>query len=448
MDAHLKLAPTVQLQDQFEFLPGALEVLESPPAPFGRMIAGTIAAFFVLGIIWAWWGLVDVVIIAQGQIVPTGQVKVVQPLETGVVKAIHVQEGQAVHAGELLIELDPTESTANIDTLNFDLQQAQLDAAAGAALLAQDPAKHLTAPQDIAAQLIDTTRTLLTDELNLHQATLAGIAAQIDNAKATIRVAAIEQWKLEQTLPLIKEQLADQESLLAAGIAQKPMVLSLRQQALEQQAALNNTIENRSRSKADIAALEARRIELVANFRFQAGQRRQEALRKMATIEQALKKEQQRQHYRQLTAPVAGHVHQLMVHTVGAVVNSAQQLLTIVPDHAPLQLETMILNKDIGFVSIGQEVAIKLEAFPFTRYGTLAGRMLSLSDDAIIDESLGPVYKARITLDQQAIVIDGQTIALSPGMSALAEVKTDQRRIIDFFISPVLRYRDEAFRER
>jgi hemolysin D len=329
MDAHFKLAPTVQLQDQFEFLPGALEVLESPPAPFGRIIAGTIAVFFVLGIIWAWWGLVGVVVIAQGQIVPTGQVKVVQPLETGVVKAIHVREGQTVQAGELLIELDPTESKANIDTLHFDLQQAQLDVAAGAALLAQDPAKHFTAPQDIAIQLIKTTRNLLAD-----------------------------------------------------GIAQKPMVLSLRQKALEQQAALNNTIENRSRSKADIAALEARRTELVANFRFQAGRRRQEALRKVATLEQALKKEQQRQRYRQLTAPVAGRVHQLMVHTVGAVVNSAQQLLTIVPDYAPLQLETIILNKDIGFVTIGQEVAIKLEAFPFTRYGTLAGQMLSLGDDA------------------------------------------------------------------
>lgn len=93
-------------------------------------------------------------------------------------------------------------------------------------------------------------------------------------------------------------------------------------------------------------------------------------------------------------------------------------------------------------------MAINLEAFPFTRYGTLAGQMLSLGDAAIIDESLGPVYKARIALDQQVIVIDGQTIALSPSMSALAEVKTDQRRIIDFFISPVLRYRDGAFRER
>ncbi len=346
MDAHFKLAPTVQLQDQFEFLPGALEVLESLLAPFGRIIAGTIAMFFVLGIIWAWWGLVDVVVIAQGQIVPTGQVKVVQPLETGVVKAIHVREGQTVQAGELLIELDPTESKANIDTLHFDLQQAQLDAAA--ALLAQDPAKHFTAPQDIATQLIKTTRNLLTDEVHLHQATLAGIAAQIDNAKATIWVTAIEQWKLAQTLPLIKEQLADQESLLADGIAQKPMVLSLRQKALEQQAALNNTVENQSRSKADIAALEARRTELVANFRFQA-----DDVKRHCERWPPLKKEQQRQRYRQLTAPVAGRVHQLMVHTVGAVVNSAQQLLTIVPDYAPLQLETIILNKDIGFVTIG-----------------------------------------------------------------------------------------------
>lgn len=442
------LAPRVQDRDNLAFLPAALEVLETPPAPFGRILAITIAAFFSLAILWAWFGTVDVVAIAHGQTIPSGKVKIVQPLETGVVRAIHVQDGQAVEKGDVLIELDPTESRSNIDSLYADLAQAKLDAASGAAYLASSPREAFVAPAGVRPDLIEVTRDILGDELARHKAALLALRSEISRSRAAIRSAEIERAKLKRTIPLTEARLEMQEELRTKGLAQMPIVLALQQELYEQEAALANTTEERAQNLASIDSLKARRSELEAEFRTQASEKRRDGLRQIAILEQSLKKEEQRLRYRGLRAPVSGVVHQLSVHTIGAVVNSAEQLLIIIPKDTPLEIEAMILNKDIGFVEADQAAAIKLEAFPFTRYGTVAGKIESISDDAIIHEELGPVYKVRASLDSQQIQIEGKLIELSPGMNVSVEVKTGTRRIIEFFLSPLLRYQDEAIRER
>ena len=187
---------------------------------------------------------------------------------------------------------------------------------------------------------------------------------------------------------------------------------------------------------------------MVAVFRARARERQRNGLRQQASLEQNLRKETQRQRYRKLRAPVDGTVDQLSIHTIGAVVNTAERLLVIVPDDAPPEIEAMLLNKDVGFAEVGQEAEIKLEAFPFTRYGTLFGELSTVSEDAIINERLGPVYKIKVSMNEQKFTVDQRPVNLSPGMNVSVEIKTGSRRIIDYFLSPLLRYRDEAIRER
>ena len=448
MTEHSDIAPSAKSKDRFEFLPAALEVLETPPAPFGRIIAVTIALFFVLAVLWAFLGTIDVVAVSQGQTIPTGKVKIVQPLETGVVRAIHVEEGQVVAAGDLLIELDPTEAAANIGTFMVDLAQARLDAASGAALLADDPVSAFIDPADVNPDLIDVTRAWIAEEVAQHQAALSAVQSEILRSEAAIRSAEIEQTKLEQTIPLVDERLQAQQGLLAEGIVQRPTLLVLQQELYQQQAALATARQARLQNLASIETLTAREAEVIAGFRARASDQRRRALLQIATLEQELKKEEQRRLYRELRAPVSGTINQLAIHTIGAVVNTADRLLVIVPENTPLEIEALLLNKDIGFVDAGQVVEIKLEAFPFTRYGTLTGKLASVSNDAMIHERLGPVYKAVVTMDSQHITVDGRDIELSPGMNVSIEVKTGTRRIIEFFLSPLLRYKDEAIRER
>ncbi|WP_145957483.1 HlyD family type I secretion periplasmic adaptor subunit [Xenorhabdus hominickii] len=191
-----------------------------------------------------------------------------------------------------------------------------------------------------------------------------------------------------------------------------------------------------------------RRETVVAQNRCAMLDLQQEANQKAVILGQELAKAHHQKKLTSLNAPVAGTVQQLAVHTVGGVVTPAQSLMVIVPANQPIEVEAMLENKDVGFVHIGQSVTVKVETFNFTKYGTVDGEVLSVSNDAIEDEKRGLIYSTRIRLKSDHLLVNGQRVALSPGMSITAEIKTDQRRVIDYFLSPLRQHIDESLRER
>jgi hemolysin D len=152
--------------------------------------------------------------------------------------------------------------------------------------------------------------------------------------------------------------------------------------------------------------------------------------------------------FERLTASVDGTIQQLEVHTIGGVVEAAKPLMTLVPSNGGLEVEARILNKDVGFVHLGQQAAVKLEAFPFTRYGTIPGRVRSISRDAVQDKELGLVYVATIALERSSIEADGVKMALSPGLAATVDIRTGTRRIISYLLSPLQTSIAQAAREK
>jgi hemolysin D len=149
-----------------------------------------------------------------------------------------------------------------------------------------------------------------------------------------------------------------------------------------------------------------------------------------------------------LVAPVDGTVHELFVHTVGGVVTSAQKIVSIVPLNAPLNIEAVVLNKDIGFVKAGMPVAIKVDTFDFQKYGTLQGKVLRIDPDSKDDPKLGPVYTVQVTPQQRQLLVDGHWRAITAGLSVNTEVKTGKRRLIEFFIYPLIKHLDEGMSVR
>ncbi len=149
-----------------------------------------------------------------------------------------------------------------------------------------------------------------------------------------------------------------------------------------------------------------------------------------------------------ITAPINGTVQQLQVHTIGGVVQPAQALMQIVPEDAPMEIEAWILNKDIGFVEEGQIAEIKIDTFNFTKYGIIDGTLTHIFDDAVSDEEQGLRYLANVKIDKEWMQVDKRKIRLSPGMSVAVEVKTGQRRLIEYFLSPLLRFKQESLGER
>jgi hemolysin D len=459
-------------REELAFLPAALEIVETPPSPIGRTIGATIVLLFCAALAWAWWGTIDIVASATGKIVPSGRTKVIQPFETGVVRSIRVQDGQAVKAGDVLIELDPTVNAAERDHLHDDLLAEQLNIARLRAALASDGNDRVadfTPPAEADPVLISTQRQLLLSQVNEHRAKIAALARQQAQKEAEQATTAATIHKLETMIPAIQQRVDIRKTLMDKELGSKITYFEVLQLLVEQQGELSVQKSHLHEVEAAVAAIRETSGQAVAEYRHTLSDELAKAEQKANGLTQDLIKAEQKTRLQLLTAPVDGVVQQLAIHTVGGVVTPAQSLLVVVPSDSRLEIEAMVSNRDIGFVHTGQEAEIKIDTFNFTRYGLLHGQVLSLSQDAVIrdrkedrsdDRGLGTPndtsepkgqelnYSARISLDRTQMQIDDRMVNLSPGMAVTVEIKTGSRTMLSYLLSPLLRYRQEALRER
>lgn len=437
-------------RDELDFLPAAVEVLETPASPAGRIFALFIAFMFLAALVWGWFAQIDTVAVAQGKIIPGDRVKVIQPLEIGVIRAIHVRDGQAVKKDQVLIELDPTDSGADQVRLAHSLVSRRLDAARLTAMAEKpdDPLSVFVAPPDTPAPMVSAARTLMRAEAAEYREANAGTDAEIrqkDAETATVR-AQIAAYR--DTIPLIRKRVDAWEYLTKKEYASRLRLTELQEQLVTRQRSL--TVEQRRLSEIAeaISVLRRRKAERAAAFAGRVSRELSEAMSEAVQYEQELNKVRERLRARVLRSPVDGVVQQMQVNTVGGVVNPAERLMVVVPADVTLEVEAMVLNKDIGFVRAGQDSEIKIESFPFTKYGLIDGTVKNISADAVEDEKQGLIYPMRVTLKTNRILVGDRWVPLAPGMSVTAEVKTGKRRAIEFFLSPLMRYQDEALRER
>lgn len=457
-------------RQETEFLPAALEIVETPPSPIGRLMGGTVILLFVLGLAWSAIGRIDIVATAPGRIVASGGTKVIQPLETGIIKAILVKDGQTVKADDPLIELDSTSTRAERDRLRGDLLAARLDVARLRASLDQgsDPAASFDPPKDADATLSEMQKQLLISQLTEQRSKLATLdrqRAQKEAEQVTIQ-ATIN--KLETTIPFVTQRVDIRKSLADKELGSKLLYLEAIQTLSEVKSELAVQKRRYEEVTAALAALTEGRNQAVAEYRRTRAAELAEAERKAISLREDLIKAQQRHKQQTLTAPVDGVVQQLAVHTIGGVVTPAQALLSVVPSDSHLEVEARIPNRDIGFISEGMPVQIKIDTFNFTRYGMRQGKVLSISRDAITrekpidrgDRSQGTInasseplgqeltYSARVSLDQKHMQVDANQVNLSPGMAVTVEIATGSRTVLSYMLSPMVKYVHDSLRER
>ncbi|MBI2736987.1 MAG: HlyD family type I secretion periplasmic adaptor subunit [Rhodospirillales bacterium] len=461
---------TERSRDELAFLPAALEIVETPPSPIGRVIVYTVIAVFAAALAWASIGTVDIVAVAPGKVIPSGRTKTIQPFETGVVRAIHVRDGQNVKAGDVLIELDPTMNAAELGHLKSDLAGSQLEAARlHAALAGDDPLAAFAPPADAPRPLIEMQRRLLASQVAEQKAKLASTDRQIaqkEAERATIK-ASID--KLHTTIQPLQERVDIRRTMFSKELGSKLIYLQELQDLVGQQKEILVQESRLSESDSAIAALWEMRSKTIAEYERGLLDDLAKAEQKAAGLAQDVIKAEQRTSLQKLTAPVGGVVQQLAVHTIGGVVTPAQQLMVIVPAESRLEIEATIPNRDVGFVEVGQEAAIKVDTFNFTRYGLLHGTVLTVSNDAIQRErpqdkqpdkpqaaeagssepkGLELVYAARVSLDRTSMQVENRTVHLSPGMAVTVEIKTGSRSILSYLLSPIVRYKHDSLRER
>lgn len=430
-----------------EFLPAALEIIEKPESPLGRYIIRSILAVIILAIMWSIFGKIDEVATAQGVIIPDGNIKVIQSLEGGVITAIYVQEGQHVQKDQLLIELDNTINAAELSKLQVDLETAKVERALLQAaldgntdrfdeLLAEN--QQLTIDPEILRRQKEL-KEIRQREYEQSQKTLAAIVAQ---SREQLEVAGKTLEQIEAKVRILEEEV-HMKSLLAEGGAVPARDLTDKQNELE------IMVQQKELQQAQVSYYEAVLKEKQDNMALNSiGFSKtviEDLVAKDKTIqdlEKEIEKMEKHLSLQTLVAPVDGIVQGVSANTIGGVISGEKPIITIVPDNTPLIVEAMLLNKDIGFVNVGQKVDIKLDTFPFQKYGVIPGEIINISPDAIQDEKQGYVYKMKIKPEENTLRVDNQDMPISPGMTAQAEVKTGKRRIIEFFLPGIEEVKD------
>lgn len=432
-----------------DFLPAALQVIESPVSPTGRVTAWVLLAGLLATIFWTVLGRVDIVASAQGRLLPADDVKLVQAADTGVVRRIYVHDGDVVRRGQPLVDLDPTVSSAEEAQAQKALAAAELDVARNRAIAdaLRGGGVHFVAPPGTPADVALTQSRLVLAQVAENRAAVAGLASAQVGAMADARAANEQIRKYDATVPVLDREVEAMNGLAAKGYAPGLRLMELQRQRHSEAAERAVAGAQRSRGLADADRMGHQ----LAQSREQAMQQALSDLSKAQNDailrREELTKARQKSRLQRIVAPADGTVQQLAIHTVGGVVEPVKPLMVLVPEGA-LTMEAKVMNKDAGFVRRGQSVQVKIEAFAFTRYGSVPGRIVSISRDAVQDKDVGPYYVARIALAKASIGTENGQTALSPGLAATADIGIGSRRIISFLIGPMSEVAHDAGRER
>lgn len=443
-------APALQAHEA-QFLPAALSLRDTPVHPAPRITLWLIMAFALIALLWTIFGRIDVVATAVGKIIPNDRTKVIQPMETAVVKAIHVRDGQEVKLGQVLIELDATSAAADSERLRNEALTARLEALRAQALLSA--LEHGTPPKLQALDGVDPPRLLAeqsqaSGQYEEYQAHRQQLQDEIIRRRAELQTTQEQVTKLEQTAPIARQRAQDYQKLVKENFVSQHGYLEREQARIEQEQDLAASRSKAVEIRAALTEVQQQQATLAAETHRQLLDQLSLASQKAASLQQEWIKADQRGRLMRMTAPVGGTVQQLAVTTVGGVVTPAQPLMVIVPKENVLEVEAMLPNKDIGFVNPGQDAEVKVETFPFTKYGTIHGTITQVSSDAIQDDKLGLIYSTRVKLARDTIRVENKTVRLSPGMAVTVEVKTGTRRVIEYFLSPLMQVTSESLRER
>ena len=429
------------MNDLHEFKPLLIEIEDKPLNPLGRIILYLVLAIMVFAAAWLILAKVDVVVSAQGKVIPSGEIKILKPLESGVVSKIFVKESDRVKKGDILIQIDPTVTDASLSSKQDDLAVIDSDIALLEALINES-----NLSKDELNKLNSSQLSLYSSQKQILASTYESNKAKLNSAKLDIKASESEVNRL--SLLLNKEEEAKTR-------LQKVLDLIAKKEYEE----VSKNIINLKEQK-DIALYRLKESNKKLEEIIEENQKAIKTI-KSNWIETSLSKEKEKRELsaqinailfsnktQQIKSPVDGFVGKLLIHTEGGVVSPNDNLISIVPSDAPLIIKASVLNKDIGFLKLGQEVAVKIDTFSFQKYGLLHGNIIEISKDAIEDEKLGLIYEIKIKPKSLDIKVEGEIKQLEIGMSIIAEVKTGKRRVIELFIYPIIKYMDEGLSVR
>jgi len=468
--------PRSFLREDNEFLPAAIEILETPPSPILTSFMVTIYAAIIVALMWSFIGHIDIVAVAQGKIQPTGRVKLVQALESGKVRDVFVVNGAKASEGQAVIALDDSEARADEMSLagtlaSFRAESVRRMAAIDAVRRNELVPPAVDWPGDLPPSIVAREQAILVGDRALLQASIEDIAAQhrqkeTESGRLTLTIAS-----QEELLKIEDERVHLRSGLEKQGLGTKLALFDAMEALQNQRSSLVNQQGQLMGAVAALDVLDHDRAKTISTFIADNSQKLGEAQRQIAETTQKLAKAQAKTLHMTLQAPISGTVQAVSITSIGQVVMPGEEVMRIVPDGVGFEIECYVPNKDIGFIAVGQQAVVKLESFPFTRYGTQRAHVTRVGVEAIPEPdaqqqeanaakasksvlSAGAqrmqnlVFPVTLALEQTAISADGVDVPVSNGMAVSIEIKTGSRRVIDYVLSPLAEVASKSMKER
>lgn len=430
------------------FLPSHLAILKTPPSYLALYIAISISIGIFFAVTWSFFGKLDIQATTQGKLIVSGRTQLIQAFELSRLEHIHVADGQMVKQGDPLLTVNVLGVDQDILSLNYQHNFHIAEILIHQALMHQQPIEQFP----LFNQL---TKTEQTNALTSYQTQKIEFNSLVNEINNEIQLNVVNQQARKDELNTINSLITNIKKRLDAHHSLTEKQIISQKEFLEQERELLIAKKEKVTKQSELSILKSQHHSLTEKMERIKAQKNQEwdekykqADFKRVSLEQELLKNQERNQLEIIRAPVDGTIQQLATHTLGAVLQPAQQLMAIVPNNHVQLAEIKILNKDIGFIHEGLKAEVKIDAFPYTRYGTIDGEVLSISRDSTQDENLGLVFLGQIGLNKKDLLVDGEYIELTPGLSIVAEIKTDKRRIIDYLLSPINEYTSTAMREK
>lgn len=460
----LRLAPvSVMLKSIFapegrtlDFAPALLRTQHQPPAPLPRVVLYLLLALFAIALLWAVVGRLDIVAVAPGKLVPQSFLKIVQPAEAGIVRDILVREGESVQEGQVLIRMDTRLAGADLRAIVREvrvkaLQLQRIDAELRGQPMRRLPGADTVLFAEVEAQFL-ARRLAQTDTLEAER-------AQLSKVRHDLKVAQEIESKLKQTLPIYQAQAEGWERLAKEGFAGKLLAMDRQRQYLENAQDLKAQGHAIAGLDAAIAQTEKRIAQLHSGYLQQLQAERADIAAQHHRAQQEYDKQQHRSGLQELRAPQTGIVKDLATHTPGTVVAPGTVVMTLVPRDEPVQAEVWVANADAGFVALEQKAWIKIDAYPFQKYGLVEGVIRQVSADSSEAAASGApmknqllsmplYYRVLVALDSTHLERDGRRHPLLPGMQLSAEIHLGTRSVLEYLLSPIQKVAQEAGRER
>jgi len=450
----------VKLANPIDFSPPLLRIQERPPAPLAGWMLRLLIGLLVGVVLWVVFGRLDIVAVADGKLVPSSYLKIVQPAEQGIVKEILVREGEAVREGQVLIRMDSVLTQADVSAIETEVHNKRL---ALRRIDAQLTGQPLAMGEGDPPELYRQVEAQYVANVRAYENALAQERALLEKARYELAGAEATKAKLEQVLPHYREQERAFEKLTADGFAGRILYRDKQRERIEKEQDLRAQESAILASRALIEQSEKKLAQITADYRRQLRTERVEVAAELERASQELAKQRHRRELLELRAPQAGVVKDLATHTAGTVAAPGTILMTIVPENDKLVAEVWVSNDDVGFVRPGQPARLKLAAFQFQKYGLVEGTVTHVNADATEapspntrsdalsgrDRPMGPLsFRTLVELAGQELVAEGRRYPLQPGMQVASEIHLGTRSVLEYILSPVQKAFHEAGRER